>query len=122
MKEENITEKSFLQIKSIRTSSNAFLMKLEENDVIIALDGEIVHKNYEDLSKELSKIKEKKIITLFREGVFFNTFVHGPLGVICENVTSEKIPELENLNINNHFQEDEIYFLFEVFKKTGYKK
>ena len=119
MKEENITEKSFLQIKSIRTSSNAFLMKLKEGDVIIALDGEIVHKSYEDLSKELSEINEKKVITLFREGVFFNTFIHGPLGVICENVSFEEIPELENLDINTHFQEDEIYFLFEVFKKPG---
>ena len=108
MNKENITEKSFLQIKSIRTSSNAFLMKLKEDDVIIALDGEILHKSYEDFSKELSEIKEKKVITLFREGVFFNTFIHGPLGVICENITSEQIPELENLNINNHCQEDEI--------------
>ena len=119
MNEENITEKSFLQIKSIRTSSNAFLMKLKEDDVIIALNGEMVHKNYDELSKELSELKEKKVITLFREGVFFNTFIHGPLGVICENVTSEKIPELENVNINSHFHEDEIYFLFEVFKKPG---
>ena len=117
MSEENINEKYFLQIKSIRTSSNAFLMKLKENDVIIALDGEIVHKSYEELSKELSEIREKRIITLFREGVFFNTFIHGPLGVICENVTSDTIPELENLNINTHFNADEIYFLFEVFKK-----
>ena len=117
MKKENITEKSFLQIKSIRTSSNAFLMKLKEDDIIIALDGEIVHKSYEALSKELSEIKEKRIITLFREGVFFNTFIYGPLGVICENVTADTIPELENLNINDHFNPDEVYFLFEVFKK-----
>ena len=87
MSEEIITEKSFLQVKSIRTSSNAFMMKLKEGDVIIALDGEIIHKSYEELSKELSEIKEKKVITLFREGVFFNTFVYGPLGVVCENIT-----------------------------------
>ena len=119
MSEEITTEKSFLQIKSIRTSSNAFLMKLREGDVIIALDGEIVHKGYEELSKELSEIKEKKVITLFRDGVFFNTFIYASLGVVCENITSEKIPELENLNINDHFQKDEFYFLFEVFKKPS---
>ena len=44
MNEEIITEKSFLQIKSIRTSSNAFIMKLKEGDVIIALDGILVNK------------------------------------------------------------------------------
>ena len=91
MNEEIVTEKSFLQIKSIRTSSHAFMMKLKESDVIIALDGVMVHKSYE----ELSQIKEKKVITLFRDGVFFNTFIYGSLGVICENITSEKIPELE---------------------------
>ncbi len=119
MNEEIVTEKSFLQIKSIRTSSNASMMKLKEGDVIIALDGEMVHKSYEDLSKELSAIKEKKVITLFRDGVFFNTFIYGSLGVICENITPEKMPELEILNINEYFQKDEFYFLFEVFKKPG---
>ena len=39
MNEEIETEKDFLQIKAIRTSSNAFVMKLEEGDIIIALDG-----------------------------------------------------------------------------------
>jgi len=119
MNEEIVTEKSFLQIKSIRTSSNAFMMKLKEDDVIIALDGEMVHKSYEELSKELSEIKEKKVITIFRDGVFFNTFIYGSLGVICENITPEKIPELEISNINEIFQKDEIYFLFEVYKKPG---
>ena len=119
MNEEIVTEKSFLQIKSIRTSSNAFIMKLKEGDVIIAIDGEMVHKSYEELSKELSEIKEKKVMTLFRDGVFFNTFIYGSLGVICENITSEKIPELEISNINDHFQKDEFYTLYEVYKKPG---
>ena len=76
MNEEIVPEKSFLQIKSIRTSSNAFIMMLKEGDVIIAIDGELINKSYEDLSKELSQIKDKKVITLFREGVFFNTFIY----------------------------------------------
>ena len=59
MNEEILTEKSFLQIKTIRKSSNAFIMKLKEGDVIIALDGEMVHKSNEELSNELSAIKEK---------------------------------------------------------------
>ena len=99
MNEEIKTEKNFLQIKSIRTSSNAFAMKLKEGDVIIAIDGELINKSYEDLSKELSEIKEKQVLTLFRDGVFFNTFIHGPLGVICEDTTSEKIPELANFDL-----------------------
>ena len=119
MNEETQTEKSFLQIKSIRSSSNASIMNLKEGDVIIALDGELVNKSYEDFSKELGEKKEKKVLTLLREGVFFNTFIYGALGVVCENTTAEKIPDLENINIKDHFQQVDHYFLFEVFKKPG---
>ena len=100
MNEDSVTEKFFLQIKSIRTSSNAFVMKLKEDDIIIAIDGEVINKSYEDLSKELVEIKEKKVITLLRDEIFFNTFVYGPLGVICENITTNQKPELKSLNIN----------------------
>ena len=65
MNEETKIEKDFLQIKSIRTSSNGFIMKLHEGDIIIALDGLLINKSYDDLSKELNEIKDKKIITLY---------------------------------------------------------
>ena len=117
MTEEIETTREFLQIKSIRTSSNAFVMKLQEGDLILALDGLIINKGYDDLSKELKEIKDKKILTLYRDGVFFNTFVYSSLGVICENVNSNTIPDLENLDPNNYFNQDDFYFQFEVFKK-----
>ena len=119
MTEETIEENKFLKIKSIRTLSNAFNMKLKEGDVILALDGELINKNYEDLSKELQKIKERKILTLFRNGVFFNTFVYGSLGVISENISSTEIPELENFNSKHKIDVDAFYQQFEVFKKIG---
>ena len=119
MNEETKIEKEFLQIKSIRTSSNAFVMKLNESDVIIALDGLLINKSYDDLSKELKEIKDKKVLTLYRDGVFFNTFVYGSLGVICESVSSNTIPVLENLDPKNFFKQDDFYIQFEVFKKSG---
>jgi len=119
MSEETKIENEFLQIKSIRTSSNAFVMKLKESDVIIALDGLLINKSYDDLSKELNEIKDKKILTLYRDGVFFNTFVYGSLGVICESVNSSTITDLENLDPNNYYNQDDFYFQFEVFKKPA---
>ena len=119
MTEETIEENKFLKIKSIRTSSNAFNMKLKEGDIILALDGELINKSYEDLSKELQEIKEQKILTLFRDGVFFNTFVYGSLGVVTENVSSIEIPELENFNSKDKIDLDAFYQQFEVFKKIG---
>ena len=119
MTDELETLKTFLQIKSIRTSSNAFIMQLKENDVIVALDGEFVTNSYEELTKELQDIKEKKVLTLLRDGIFFNTEVRGPLGVVCETISSDTMPELENLNIKTYFDADAFYFQYEVFKKSG---
>ena len=119
MTEETIEENKFLKIKSIRTSSNAFNMKLKEGDIILALDGELINKSYEDLSKELQEIKERKILTLFRNGVFFNTFVYGSLGIVSENVSFSEIPELENFNSKHEVDLDAFYQQFEVFKKIG---
>ena len=119
MTEETIEENKFLKIKSIRTLSNAFNMKLKEGDIILALDGELINKSYEDFSKELQEIKERKILTLFRGGVFFNTFVYGSLGVVSENVPSTEIPELENFNSKHKIDLDAFYQQFEVFKKIG---
>ena len=53
MTEETIEENKFLKIKSIRTSSNAFNMKLKEGDIILALDGELINKSYIAFFKEL---------------------------------------------------------------------
>jgi len=122
MNEENLSdqttlEKQFLQIKSIRTSSNAFLMKLKEGDIIIALDGMAVNQSYEDLSKELKEIKDRKVLTLYRDGIFFNTLVFGSLGVICEQVNSENIPELNSFKLNEFYKVDEFYHQYELFKK-----
>ena len=118
-REETIEENNVLKIKSIRTSSNAFNMKLKEGDIILALDGELINKSYEDLSKELQEIKDQKILTLFRNGVFFNTFVYGSLGVVCENQSFAEIPELENFNSKHEVDLDAFYQQFEVFKKIG---
>jgi len=71
MSEDTILEKKFLRITSIRNSSNAFQMKLKENDIIFSLDGELVNISYDDFSKELSDLKERKILTLYRDGTFF---------------------------------------------------
>ena len=119
MTEETIEENKFLKVKSIRTSSNAFIMKLKEGDIILALNGELINKSYENLSKELQEIKERKILTLLRDGVFFNTFVYGSLGVVSENVSSTEIPELENFNSKDKIDLDAFYKQFEVFKKIG---
>ena len=110
-------DKKFLKIKSIRTSSRAFQMMLKENDIILCLDGEFVNQTYEIFSKELYEIVDKKILTLVRDEILFNTFIEGPLGVVCEEVSSKEITNLENLDLKKVLDLNSFYQQFEVYKK-----
>jgi hypothetical protein len=119
MSEDIVLEKFFLKIKSIRTSSNAFSMNLKEGDIIISLDGDLVNVTYDKFSKELQNLQDNKILTLYRDGVFFNTLVRGSLGVICEEIKTESITELENFNPKENIDLNSFYQQFEVFQKRG---
>ena len=110
-------DKKFLKIKSIRTSSRAFQMMLKENDIILCLDGEFVNQTYEIFSKKLHEIVDKKILTLVRDEILFNTFIEGPLGVVCEEVSSKEITNLENLDLKKILDLNSFYQQFEVYKK-----
>jgi len=110
-------DKKFLKIKSIRTSPRAFQMMLKENDIILCLDGDFVNQTYEIFSKELHEIVDKKILTLVRDEILFNTFIEGPLGVVCEEVSSKEITNLENLDLKKVLDLNSFYQQFEVYKK-----
>ena len=110
-------DKKFLKIKSIRPSSRAFQMMLKENDIILCLDGEFINQTYEIFSKELQEIVDKKILTLVRDEILFNTFIEGPLGVVCEEVSSKEITNLENLDLKKILDLNSFYQQFEVYKK-----
>ena len=110
-------DKKFLKIKSIRTSSHAFQIKLQENDIILCLDGEFVNTSYDIFSKELKEIEDRKILTLVRDNILFNTFINGPLGVICEEISSKEITNLENFDLKKILDLNCFYQQFEVYKK-----
>ena len=110
-------DKKFLKIKSIRTSSRAYQMLLKENDIILCLDGEFVNVTYDVFSKELNEIIDKKILTIVRNEILFNTFIEGPLGVICEEISSKEISNLENLDLKEILDLNNFYQQFEVYKR-----
>ena len=110
-------DKKFLKIKSIRTSSRAYQMLLKENDIILCLDGEFVNATYEVFSKELNEIIDKKILTIVRNKILFNTFIEGPLGVVCEEISSKEISNLENFDLKKILDLNNFYQQFEVYKR-----
>ena len=110
-------DKKFLKIKSIRTSSRAYQMLLKENDIILCLDGEFVNVTYEVFSKELNEIIDKKILTIVRNEILFNTFIEGPLGVVCEEISSKEISNFENFDLKKILDLNNFYKQFEVYKR-----
>ena len=113
--QENL-EKKFLKIISIRTSSRAYQMKLKEDDIILCLDGEVVSITYEELSKKLKDIENKSILTILRDGIYFHTYVYGPIGVICEQIDSNQIPDLNLIDLQKIFDVNASYQQYEIYK------
>ena len=116
--QENL-EKKFLKIISIRTSSRAYQMKLKEDDIILCLDGEVVSITYEELSKKLKDIENKSILTILRDGIYFHTYVYGPIGVICEQIDSNQIPDLDLIDLQKIFDVNASYQQYEIYKNLG---
>jgi hypothetical protein len=116
--QENL-EKKFLKIISIRTSSRAYQMKLKEDDIILCLDGEVVSLTYEELSKKLKDIENKSILTILRDGIYFHTYVYGPIGVICEQIDSNQIPDLNLIDLQKIFDVNASYQQYEIYKNLG---
>jgi hypothetical protein len=94
-------------------------MKLKEDDIILCLDGEVVSLTYEELSKKLKDIENKSILTILRDGIYFHTYVYGPIGVICEQIDSNQIPDLNLIDLQKIFDVNASYQQYEIYKNLG---
>ncbi len=115
--------RKFLKITNVRVFSNAYNLRIKENDIIIGLNGEYFNLPYEDLKKNLDEDEEDKIITIFREGTGFNISTKSSLGITCEEIDENHIKDFSNVDIKNLFEKDKSYKQFEVFKnlrKNGF--
>ena len=120
VQEDNTEEKKFLKISKIRSFSNAFNLKLKENDIIVAVNGEIFNSTYEDLRKILEEDNDK-IITIFRDGITFNIRPNGSLGITCEQESEDKILDFKNIKINEIFNNKKKFLNFEIYKNLKRK-
>jgi|TARA_B110000503_G_scaffold71026_1_gene110317 hypothetical protein len=116
--QENL-ERKFLKITSIRTSSRAYQMKLKEDDIILCLDGEFMNLSYEVFSKKLNDIDNKSILTILRDNIHFNTYVYGSLGVICEQINDNQIPDIDKIDLKTIMDVNAFYQQYEIYKNMG---
>jgi len=119
-KNQDKLSRKFLKIKNVRVFSNAYNLRIKENDIIVGLNGEYFNSSYEDLKKNLDEDEEKKILTIFREGTCFNITTKSSLGITCEEIDENHIKDFTNTDIKNVIEKDRSYKQFEVYK--NYRK
>ncbi len=115
-KDQDQLSRKFLKITNVKVFSNAYNLRIKENDIIIGLNREYFNSSYEDLKKILDEDEEDKIITIFREGTCFNISTKSSLGITCEEIDENHIKDFSNADIKNIFEKDKSYKQFEVYK------
>ena len=83
---------TFLKLKEHGQSSRTKALRLKENDVIVAIDGSSYHESIDKLVDLLSSGEEDDmwLLTVWRNGKFFEIFTRGPLGGIFEFTRPEE--------------------------------
>ena len=122
-KDEDQLSRKFLKITNVKIFSNAYNLRLKEDDIIIGFNGEYLNSSYEDLKKTLDEDDDEKNLTIFREGTCFNITTQSSLGISCEEIDETHIKDFSNTDIKNYFEKDKIYKQFEVYKnfrKNGF--
>ena len=114
--EELLNDNNYLKIIKIRPFSNAYNLKLKENDVILALNGEYFHSTYEELRTILDENDNEKFITILRDDISFHVKTRGSLGIVCENIDQENLKSFEKINLKDYFDEKNYFLQYEIFK------
>ena len=89
--------KTFLRIASLGMRSVATSYRLKPGDVIVCLEGEFFFGNAEDFETALDKEDNQySLLTVFREGFFFEVLVEGALRCSLEFMEVEKFEEIRS--------------------------
>jgi hypothetical protein len=115
--EENVLQ-TFLKIKEHGQSSRTKALRLRENDVIVAIDGNSYHDSVDKMVDLLSSGEEGDLwlLTIWRNGKFFEVFTRGPLGGIFEFTRPDESQMIFELFQKREMGEKEEYRIFEALR------
>ena len=82
---------TYLMIKELRTISRARSLRLQPEDIIVAVDGDPFHKDIESFLDIMFECDPEngKVLTIWRSGILFNVIARGPLGCVLEHAKSD---------------------------------
>ena len=109
---------TFLKLKEHGQSSRTKALRLKENDVIVAIDGSNYHESIDKLVDLLSSGEEDDmwLLTVWRNGKFFEIFTRGPLGGIFEFTRPEESQMIMELFQKREMGQKEEYRIFEALR------
>ena len=109
---------TYLAIKELRAISRARSLRLQPEDVIVAIDGAPFHKDIEtflDIMFECDP-ENGRVLTIWRKGTLFNVLARGPLGCVLEHakpdVSDKATDDFQTFNV----EPIESYITFEVLR------
>ena len=85
------TESTFIMVKEPRSISRARSLRLQAQDLIVAVDGVLFQKDIETFLDMMFECDPDngKVLTLWRNGVLFNIVARGPLGCVLEHAKAD---------------------------------
>ena len=115
--EENILQ-TFLKLKEHGQSSRTRALRLKENDIIVAIDGNSYHDSIDNMVDLLSSGEDGDLwlLTIWRNGKFFEVFTRGPLGGIFEFTRPDESQMILELFQKREMGEKEEYRIFEALR------
>lgn len=109
---------TYLKIKELRTISRARSLRLQPEDIIVAVDGDPFHKDIESFLDIMFECDPEngKVLTIWRDGILFNVIARGPLGCVLEHAKSD-VSEKATEDFKTYMVDPiETYATFEVLR------
>ena len=109
---------TYLKIKELRAISRARSLRLQPEDLVVAVDGEPFHKDIETFLDVMFECDPEngRVLTIWRNGVLFNVLARGPLGCVLEHakqdVSEKATQDFQNFNVDPI----DSYITFEVLR------
>ena len=109
---------TFLKLKEHGQSSRTRALRLKEDDILVAIDGVSYHDTIDNMVDLLSSGQEGDmwLLTIWRNGKFFEIFTRGPLGGIFEFTRPEESQMIMELFQKREMGQKDEYRIYEALR------
>ena len=109
---------TFLKLKEHGQSSRTRALRLKEDDILVAIDGVSYHDTIDNMVDLLSSGEEGDLwlLTIWRNGKFFEIFTRGPLGGIFEFTRPEESQMIMELFQKREIGQKDEYRIYEALR------